>query len=232
MAETSTGFIAVATGLLAEARIAASMGGTRAIAGGGDHARLAAEIERAIVDGAKGVLSFGIAGGLKPGLETGTVVVARAVSHGPECRAADVAWSRELRRLLSGAIEADVAGVDAAVTSAADKLELNQATGAVACDMESHIVARVAQTRGVPFAVVRVVADPAARGLPSVALVGMKKDGATDVGAVLAGLAVHPWQLPALVRVGLDTRRAMAVLFGCGRRLGAGAGLLGARLGG
>lgn len=221
-------FIAVACGLLAEARIAARLGGVRAIAGGGDAGRVAAELERALGDGAEGVLSFGIAGGLKPELPTGTVVVAGAVRHGAERYAADAAWSDGLRRALPGAIEADVVGVDAPVTSAIDKLELHQATGAVACDMESHVAARVAAKAGVPFAVLRVVADPGSRALPSAALVGMKKDGATDAGAVLAKLVTRPWQLPALIRVGADSRTAMGVLLGCCRRLGPAAGLGGA----
>ncbi len=221
---TTNGFIVAACGLLAEARIAAAMSGVRAIAGGGDAARLGAEIERALDDGAAGILSFGIAGGLKAGLEPGAVIVARAVTHGASCLAADADWSRRIRAALGNALEADIEGVDRPVTSVADKLELAQASGAAACDMESHIVARIAQARRVPFAVLRVVADPASRALPSAALVGMKKDGATDAGAVLAKLATHPWQLPALIRVGADSQTAMRALLGCGRRLGPGAG--------
>ena len=229
---TGKSFIVVACGLLGEARIASAMGGVRAIAGGGDASRLGAEIERALGDGAAGILSFGIAGGLKPELEPGAVIVARAVTHGASCLATDIDWSAQLRLAIPGAIEGDIAGVDTPVTTAVDKLELAQASGAAACDMESHVAARIAHARGVAFAVVRVVADPASRALPTAALVGMKKDGATDVGAVLAKLATHPWQLPALIRVGADSQRAMRALLGCSRRLGPGARLPGARLGG
>lgn len=226
-------FIAVACGLLAEARIAATIGGVRAIAGGGDGQRLAVELERAIDDGAVGVLSFGIAGGLRPDLEPGAVIIARAVSHGQTCLATDVSWTERLRGLVPGTLHGDVVGVDTAVTTVADKMELAQSTGAAVCDMESHIAARIAHARNVPLAVLRVVADPAGRALPSAALAGMKKDGATDAGAVLAKLATRPWQVPALARVGLDSRRAFAALLGCGRRLPAAAAVVGgARLGG
>src|SRR5258706_2540785 len=58
------GFVIAATGLVTEARIAARAGRVRAVAGGGDSARLSALIEEAIAEGGRGIISFGIAGGL------------------------------------------------------------------------------------------------------------------------------------------------------------------------
>ncbi len=91
--------------------------------------------------------------------------------------------------------------------------------------MESHIVARIAARHGLPFAVLRVVADPLDHNLPPAALVAMRPDGTTDVGACLRSLARQPGQLPALVRVAFDTRRAMAALLRCVELLGPGLGL-------
>src|SRR5262245_38659068 len=117
------GFLIVVSGLLAEARIAAGSG-VRAIAGGGDPARLAFEVERAIGDGGAGLLSFGMAGGLEPGIAPGTVVVAGAVVAGEERLAADRDWSGRLRLTLPESLERDVAGVDAPVAGIAAKQAL------------------------------------------------------------------------------------------------------------
>ena len=70
----------------------------------------------------------------------------------------------------------------------------------------------------------RVIADPAEREIPSAALVGMRSDGGIDVLAVLASLLEHPGQLPALLRLAADTRRAMAELLRCHNLLGPGLG--------
>ena len=78
--------------------------------------------------------------------------------------------------------------------------------------MESHIAARVAARHDLPFAVVRVISDGASEVLPPAALIGMRPDGGMALGAVLASLARHPTQLPALIRTGLHAGRAFTEL--------------------
>ena len=124
---------------------------------------------------------------------------------------------------------ADLAGVDGPVVGAGDKAALHRKTGAVAADMESHVAARLAALHGLPFAAIRVVADPAGRTLPPAALVGMRPDGATDIASVLRALGRAPGQLPALIRTGLDARAAFAALKACRRGLSGLYGLGGLR---
>jgi hopanoid-associated phosphorylase len=210
----------VATGLLAEARIASGPG-VRAIAGGGDARRLAAEIDRAIGDGGRGILSFGIAGGLQPGLAAGTIVIASTVVCGDGERVAtDEAWTARLREALPYCLVGVAAAVDAPVASSSAKEALHAATGAAAADMESHIAGRAAARARLPFAVLRVTADPAERVLPEAAVKGLRADGRADVGAVLRSVARNPAQLAALTRVTGDARRALAQLARCKQRLG------------
>jgi len=199
--------ILAVTGLAAEARIASGRG-VIAVAGGGDPARLALLVQAAMARGVRAVISFGIAGGLRPGLGAGTVVIARAVDDGETRVEAAPAWVERLARALPHAHLADIAGVDAAVCGAADKAELYRRTGADAVDMESHVAARLAASNGLPFAALRVVADPAERAIPPAALAGMRHDGSTDIGAVLRSLGGRPGQLPGLIRTALDARAA------------------------
>ena len=203
--------ILAVTGLRAEARIAAGTG-VMTVAGGGDPARLALLLQAALARGARAVISFGIAGGLEPGLAPGSVLIARAVHHGGLRTETASAWVVRLAAALPGARIADIAGVDAAVVGAADKTALHRRTGAAAVDMESHVASRLAALHGLPFAALRVVADPAERSLPPAALVGMRPDGTTDIGAVLRSLGRAPRQLPGLIRTGLDARAAFSAL--------------------
>ncbi|MDX7953219.1 phosphorylase [Lichenihabitans sp. Uapishka_5] len=214
MTQSALPSILAVTGLQAEARIVAAPGVT-ALAGGGDAARLAAMLEAHLQQGARAVISFGIAGGLAPGVSPGTLVVADAVRSGDDHWNTDASWRSALRAALPRSIAGPILGVDVPVADAAGKARMHRETGAVAVDMESHIAARVAARHGVPFAVLRVVADPAERSLPGAALVGMRHDGRTDVVAVLRALARRPSELPGLIRTGLDAQAAFRALKAC-----------------
>jgi adenosylhomocysteine nucleosidase len=209
----------VITGLAAEARIAAGPG-ILTLAGGGHTKRLEAGLEEAVAQGGRAILSFGIAGGLAPGLRPGSWLIARAVIDGPSRIATDQGWSARLAALIPGAEIVDVIGVDAPLGSPAQKRAAHEATGAGIADMESHIAARVAQANRLPFAVCRVVADPAERCLPPAALVGMRIDGSVDTAAVIRSLIRKPRQLPALVRLARDTQKAFRALFSGRKVLG------------
>lgn len=208
--------------MLAEARVAERASGVRAIAGGGDSARLATELEaalaRAIEGNVQGILSFGIAGGLAPDAKPGDVIVATQVISGGAHFATDPAWSTRLTACLGHCRSALIAGSDVAIATPAAKARLFGETGAVAVDMESHIGGRIAATHGLPFAVLRVVADHAGRGLPPAALAGLGAGGTINIAGVLKSLARQPSQLPQLLRVAADTNTAMKALL---RSLGA-----------
>lgn len=203
--------IIAVTGLLAEARIASGLG-VHTVSGGGDAARLGLLLQAALTRGAKAVISFGIAGGLRPGLKPGAVVIGRIVDDGQGRMEADAAWRRRLLAALPHAEVADIAGVDHAICGTDEKGALHRATGAIAVDMESHIAARLAALHRVPFAALRIIADPAERALPHAATVGMRPDGSSDVGAVLRALGRKPAELPALLRTALDARAGFSAL--------------------
>jgi adenosylhomocysteine nucleosidase len=210
-------------GLAAEARIARNAG-WRAVAAGGDAAIAAVKIEQAIDESATGLVSFGICGGLDPALACGSVVLARAVATAEGTRIpVERHWHEALGAALHEAgistIIGDLIGLNAVVDGAARKLAMFLDTGAVAVDMESHLVARAAQAAGLPFVVLRVVADRAERDLPPAVLVGVDAEGRSALRPVLCSLARRPGQLPALIRVALDTRRALAVLRRLARNL-------------
>jgi len=210
--------ILAATGLQRERRILAGPD-ILVLAGGGDQARLEAEMER-LAGKARGIISIGIAGALAPGLRPGDWVVAEAVLDGDTRHPADVAWSRRLLAALPGAVAGLQLGMDGMVALAAEKATLHARSGALAVDMESHIAARVARRHALPFAAARVISDAAQRSLPPAARVGMRPDGAMDAPAVLRSILADPFQLPALLRTGLEAERAFRALLRGYRLLG------------
>ncbi len=95
-----------------------------------------------------------------------------------------------------------------------------EATGALAADMESHAVAELASAAGMPFIVVRAISDGADQALPAAAIRFLGADGRIRPTALI-GVIARPAALAALVRLGLQTRRALGTLSQAARRAGA-----------
>src|SRR5882757_7405057 len=96
----------------------------------------------------RGVISFGVAGGLDPALKSGDVVVATEVLAGDTRWLAGLTLNDELiTRLALGrrrVVRGGLAGVERVVAARAGKAALRSETGAAAVDMESHIAAEYA----------------------------------------------------------------------------------------
>jgi adenosylhomocysteine nucleosidase len=128
------------------------------------------------------------------------------------------------RRVVRGGL----AGVEQVVAARASKAALRLETGAAAVDMESHIAAAYAAEADLPFAALRVIADPASRALPALARNAIKPNGDIDLRKVLRGVARNPLTLRSLVSTGIDFNRALKSLRGCRGFLLGGEGLVAA----
>ena len=151
--------------------------------------------------GVSGFISIGVAGGLSPALKPGDVVVASSVITASRTSQTCRDWSRSILKAVPGAHHTPVFASDTTITSVLEKKALWDATGAAAVDMESGLTAEIAALYGVPFAVLRVVLDPAHRAIPLSALAGARDDGETDPMAVLKALIKRPEDLPGLLRL-------------------------------
>jgi hopanoid-associated phosphorylase len=208
--------VIIVVGLAFEARIAAGPG-VRVICSG-DGRNLAAKLTEAIADarqrvqGCPGIISFGVAGGLAPQLRPGTCVVGSAVISGERRMPISAEWSQKLLQTIPDAIPGVLLGVPAPIAHPDEKRELYLKTGAIAVDMESHIVAAVGLAHELPVAAIRVITDPAKRALPASAVAAMRPNGTTNIGAMLRSVLRQPKELPALFQTALDARAARASL--------------------
>jgi len=215
--------VIVVVGMAFEARIAARLGVP--VVCGGDGKHLERSLARAMAAGCKGLISFGVAGGLAPGLAPGTCIIGSSVIDEGQERPTDARWSQRLRRIIPDTAYGPLLGVRQPIALANDKSALHEKTGALAVDMESHVVARAAAQHGVPLAAIRVVVDPVERTIPRSALAGTRPDGTIDPLAVVRSLMRHPRDLVGLVRMSLDARAARATLVQGSALLGPGLGL-------
>src|SRR3979411_514106 len=223
----------IVNGLVQEARIAAGPGMT-VICSSSDPQQLRALLTVFDPTTIRGVISFGVAGGLDPTLKSGDVVVATEVLAGDTRWLAGLALNEELiasfapgrRRIVRGGL----AGVEQVIAASSVKAALHSETGAAAVDMESHIAAAYAAEAGLPFAALRVISDPPRRAVPSLAMSAIKPNGDIDLRKVLRGVARNPSTLRALVSTGIDFNRALRSLRGCRGFLLGGEGLVAADL--
>jgi adenosylhomocysteine nucleosidase len=200
------------TGLRIEGEIARKAG-LAVICAGGIPAHTAAALGQAIgATRPSGLISFGIAGGLAPGLAPGTIMLPATVIAGDGIRhPVDATWRARLRERVAAA-DGDILGGNAIVTAHAAKAALYAQSGAIAVDLESATVAAAASRAGLPFIVLRAIADPAERGLPPAARLRLKPDGRPDLRAVFHSVLMQPAQIPALIGLARDTRRALRAL--------------------
>ena len=202
------------SGLAAEARIARAAG-FPVVIGAGDRERTAALVECA-AQGANCLISFGIAGALAPNLRTGDLVVsAEVVSDGNRWRA-DERFQTHVSNLVRdiGARQGSVYGAPTILATEAEKSRAWQETGALAVDLESDVVARIASRTGIPFLVVRTIADTVYRELPAAALIPLSEGGTPNLARVLGSVIRQPRQIGSLIKLALETRVALVALAG------------------
>jgi adenosylhomocysteine nucleosidase len=172
---------------------------------GAQPARAAQGVAELVAGGAGMLLSFGLGGGLDRSLRPGDIVVgAGVVAADGTMRATDDVLSQRLCAALDDGgcrwSAGLVAGADKAVATAAAKRALAARTGAVIVDMESHAVAAAS----LPFAILRVVVDPAERALPASVLGAIDSHGRVRPVALMAGLLRHPSEIGALRALARD----------------------------
>jgi adenosylhomocysteine nucleosidase len=208
--------VAVVTGSWVEARCLQSQN-VRIACSGGSAERARSEAARLVAEGAAALVSFGLAGGLAPTLRPGDLLLPETVrSAGNATWSVNRIWRDRVHAcLIAGALEPQpgaLLGSERIVASASDKRELFEATGAQAVDMESQEVAAVASTAGLPYLVVRALADPHHQVIPQVAREALRPDGRVRLQAMLGGLFRERGGAIALVRIARQSARGLMSL--------------------
>ncbi len=199
-------------GLKSEALIADKIPGVL-VGCSGARTDLAKNLVWQLIDkGATRLVSFGLGGALSPDLAAGELVLGAAVHSSHGGWEADGEWNEAFLRLCPQTLCASVWGSGHIVSSIAEKAAIHRKSNAALLDMESQIVAEAAAQAGVPFNVVRAVADTALMALPPAAQIPLREDGSVNLRGVFSSLVNHPSQLPALIHLGQNAGRAMRAL--------------------
>jgi len=220
--------VGIVAALAAEARILGSTtrrggrlssladGSLLCVSGIGDAAARAAA-STLIAGGARGLISWGVAGGLDPALAPGTLLLPTAVTvAGGGTVATSAAWRAQVAAAARGAhlpvSEGMLLSSRAALGSAEAKAAAFAATGAVAVDMESLAIGQVARSHGLPFIIVRAVVDAATDTLPPLLMEALSAGAPLSLARLVAGVARSPRELGDLMRLARRFRAARRTL--------------------
>jgi adenosylhomocysteine nucleosidase len=172
--------------------------------------------ELLIQKGVSGIVSWGCAAALHPDLNPGQLLLPHTI-QGSDGKRHTVAqsWHQAVQRQLTPdhhPITEILVESRTVVAKGEDKRALHQDTGAHAVDMESAAVARIAEAMGLPFLVIRSVADPASLDFPPTLLAALNPRGDVKMSRLLGGLALKPKAIPELMALGRHFNQAMATL--------------------
>ncbi len=179
--------------------------------------------EHLVARGVQGLVSFGTAGGLAPGLAPGTVLLPGRVETATGVLCTHEEWRIHVRNRLNAAgldlAPGNMAEAEAVVTTSGQKAALGAQRNAAAVDMESAAVLRVATRHELPALVLRVILDPLEMELPAFVLRQTDPFGRANLPGVIMDLLRVPARLPALLEVNRAFRAAARTMRSVGRNL-------------
>jgi adenosylhomocysteine nucleosidase len=175
--------------------------------------------ELLVSQGAKQLISWGCAAALDASFKSGDLVMANSCIDAEQVAFGlnNKAWLIFVKTSLEKhpAVHSYIgtlAESKSIVASSLDKENIAEATGAIALDMESVAIAKVAQGHGLPFLCIRAIADPLNMDLPKAVSHALNDQGDVVLSKLLTYLLWHPTELPGLIRLGLSFHAAKNTL--------------------
>ena len=181
--------------------------------------------EALLARGATALLSWGVAAALAPGVTAGQVVLPTVViGHEGQALRVDRDWHQRVHRRISVDMTVHVGALVetlSVVTEPVRKLELGATRDAIAADMESAAVARVAERIGVPFLAVRAIADDVRMQVPGWIMESLDPiSGRVHAGRFGTALLRNFGDVAHVVRLAHGVKAATAALQRVWRRTG------------
>lgn len=179
-----------------------------------------------LANGADALLSWGLASGINPALPAGTVLLPQRIRLDRDSRlpgkpanlqylTVDKHWRRALQTRLQADFvvsDDDVLHVEDWVAGRNAKPMLYQQSAVSAADMGSAAVGWVARQAGLPFAVIRVIADAGNSALPKELPRLLDQHGKVSSAKLLPALLLRPQDGGLLLKLPLHARAGLRML--------------------
>jgi adenosylhomocysteine nucleosidase len=156
-------------------------------------------------------VASGFAGALKPEHTIGSILVADAVQQIGKARTLESSRQLVYAASQDGAFRTKMfLTSDSVVRTSEEKAKL--APFADAVDMESFAILSSAHERKLSAVAIRVISDTSTRDIPIFLDAIVDEMGRVKIGGLVRKIVSHPIHLPALVRLGRDSKTAAEAL--------------------
>jgi len=169
-----------------------------------------------IANGATRLISWGCAAALAMTLKPGDLILADKLIDAESIEhIIDVDWHGHAKKTLAVMMAVktgyliDSVGI---VSSSEEKKQIHAKTGAVALDMESTAIAKVAKLHSIPVLAIRVIADPVSMSLPKAIKNSLNSQGEIVMPKLLFFILLRPSELPGLIKLGIHFSAAKKTL--------------------
>jgi len=181
---------------------------------GPENAKKAAQ--KLIDKGCCKLISWGCAAGLDNTLITGDLCLPkRLIAENQQHYHVDAEWQQQTASLLAELHpihSSPLCESNTIVSSVQKKTALHKTTGAIALDMESIAIAKIAEQKQIPYLVIRVIADSAKMHLPAAITKSMNEAGQINKKELALYIAANPLQIFGLIKLGLHFQTAQKKL--------------------
>ena len=176
---------------------------------GAENAR---RVANAMMEGSYAIcIASGFAGALKPEHAIGSILVAEGVQQIEGAKTVQSSRNLVVEAQRDGAFRAKlILTSNYVVRTAAEKAKL--APFADAVDMESFAILSCAHEHALAAVAIRVISDTTKRDMPIFLDAVVDEMGRVKIGGLVRNVVSHPIQLPALIRLGRDSRTAAQAL--------------------
>jgi nucleoside phosphorylase len=161
--------------------------------------------------GAERLISWGCAAALKANLHPGDLLVPQTLlTERHEELTIASPWLNDVFDQLSSLNPFTGSLVESSfiVADSLDKKSIHQQTRAIAVDMESIAIVKIAIQNNLPVLVIRCIADPVTMNLPKAVSYALNDQGEVVLIKLLWFLLTHPNELPGLIKLGLHFNAA------------------------
>jgi adenosylhomocysteine nucleosidase len=169
--------------------------------------------------GVERLISWGCAAALKANYRPGDLILANGCvdADRDEIGLTNDKWISHIKEKLAELLPVSIhvgklAESGRIISTSEEKLKVANATGAIALDMESTAIAKVAQVRDLPFLTIRTIADTRDMNLPKAISYSLDEQGVVVITKLLRYVLLHPSELPGLVRLGVHFHAAKKTL--------------------
>ena len=158
------------------------------------------------------LISWGTAAGLNENLQPGDLLLPDLISDKNQTEyLTDSSFKNKLVKSLADDMAYE-SGLLCESTSVLkdekEKEDFHRQTKALACDMESATIARLASQKNIPFNAIRVVADDYWTGIPQAVHLSIDKNGGFSVVSFLFKILLRPGDIGKVVRLARNFSKA------------------------